>query len=243
MHRTPILERTIQAPTATSNEEVYYPESDGKPLGETDFHVSVIAYLRAALRLFFRQAADVYVAANNLLYYEEGNPALFVSPDVYVVRGVSKQDRRKYKLWEEAAAPCVIFEITSRSTRREDLGDKRALYEMLGVSEYFLFDPQAEYLKPQLQGFRLLEDFYTPIPHEAGGAVHSNELGLLLRPEQNLLRLIDLETGQALPTLDEAIERAQAEAQRADNAEAELARVRAELENLQRRSSGSPGQS
>jgi hypothetical protein len=43
--------------------------------------------------------------------------------------------------------------------------------------------------------------------------------------------------------LDEAIERAQAEAQRADNAEAELARVRAELENLQRGSSGSPGQS
>jgi Uma2 family endonuclease len=222
-------------------EEVYYPESDGKPMGETDFHVSVIAYLRAALRLFFRQATDVYVAANNLFYYEEGNPAVFVSPDVYVVRGVSKQDRRTYKLWEESTAPCAIFEITSRSARREDLGDKRALYEMLGVSEYFLFDPQAEYLKPQLQGFRLLEDFYAPIPHEADGAVHSNELGLLLRPEQNLLRLIDPATNQMLPTLDEAVDEMIEAAERAANAEAELARVRAELENLKHYADDSQG--
>ena len=236
--------------------EIDYPESDGKPLGETDLHVTVILYLRQALRHFFRQVDNIYVAANNLFYYEEGNAQIFVSPDVYVVKGVPKHDRRIYKLWEEGAAPCVVFEITSRSTRREDLGDKRALYEMLGVQEYFLFDPEGDYLKPQLQGFRLLDDFYTPIPHDPNGAVYSEELDLVLRPEYHLLRLWDPETGQALPTLDEAVEeiaealeraeaeaqraeaeaqRAQAEAQRADSAEAQVARMRAELEELRRR--------
>ena len=49
-------------------------------------------------------------------------------------------NRRIYKLWEEGRAPQVIFEVTSRSTRREDLRSKHDLYERLGVSEYFLFD-------------------------------------------------------------------------------------------------------
>jgi Uma2 family endonuclease len=252
----PTEERWAQDKPAPSLEEVYYPESDGKPLGETDWHITAIFYLRQALRLFFRTVENVYVAANNLFYYEEGNPRVFVVPDVYVVKGVSKQNRRIYKLWEEQVAPSVVFEITLRSTRREDLGDKRALYEMLGVQEYFLFDPEGDYLKPQLQGFRLLAEFYTPIPHEQDGSVYSQELGLWLRPEGELLRLLDPATGQILPTLDEAVEemaealtqadearryaqteaeRAQAEAERADAAERELARLRAELERLQRK--------
>jgi Uma2 family endonuclease len=259
MQNTSVLDRVEPNKPITSSKEVYYPESDGKPLGETDWHITVIIYLRQALRLFFRRVDDLYVAANHLIYHEEGNPAVFVAPDVYVVKGVPKHDRRIYRLWDEKVAPCVVFEITSRSTRREDLGDKRALYEMLGVEEYFLFDPRAEYLKPQLQGFRLLEDFYAPILHQQDGGIYSQELGLLLRPEQNLLRLVDPATGRALPTLDEAVDeiaetmervdeeaqraqaeaqRAQAEAQRADTAEAELARLRAQLEELKRRTAG-----
>lgn len=208
-------------------------------------HITVILYLRQALRHFFRQVDKIYVAANNLFYYEEGNARVFVSPDVYVVKGVAKHDRRVYKLWEEKAAPCVVFEITSCSTRRDDLGDKRTLYEMLGVEEYFLFDPEGDYLKPRLQRFRLLEDFYTPIAHEQDGSVTSNELGLVLQPAGSLLRLIDPATGQALPTLDEAVDeigealaRTAIEAQRANRAEAELARLRAELEELRRRTTG-----
>ncbi|RIK40689.1 MAG: hypothetical protein DCC55_14295 [Chloroflexi bacterium] len=259
MQNASVFDPVEQITPDTSALEVYYPESDGKPLGETDFHITVILYLRQALRHFFRRVEDVYVAANNLFYYEEGNPRVFVSPDVYVVKGVSGHDRRIYKLWEEGVAPCVVFEITSRSTRREDLGDKRALYEMLGVQEYFLFDPEGDYLNPQLQGFRLLEDFYTPVPHEHDGTVYSEELQLLLRPEYHMLRLFDPNTGQALPTLDEAVEeiaealgraeaeaqraeveaqRAQTEAQRADSAEAEVARLRAELEELRRKTTG-----
>jgi hypothetical protein len=128
------MEKTIDPVTlAPARPIVYYPESDGKPIGETDFHINTILYLRQALRHFSRLAEQVYVAANMLFYYEEGNPSAVTSPDVFVVKGIAKHDRRTYKLWEERVAPCVIFEITSRSSRLDDLGTKRELYEMLGV--------------------------------------------------------------------------------------------------------------
>lgn len=54
--------------------------------------------------------------------------------------------------------------MTKESTRWEDLGTKRPLYEWLGVrGEYFLCDPMAEYLRPVLRGFRLIGDRYVDL--------------------------------------------------------------------------------
>ncbi len=214
--------------------DVQYPESDGQPVGETEYHINAILYLFQALRYFFRRVDQIYVAANMLFYYEEGNPAAYKVPDVFVVKGVAKQPRRTYKLWQEGVAPCTVFEITSPSTWLEDLGAKRGLYEKIGVPEYFLFDPLDEYLSPRLQGFQLVDNYYQPMPLAADGTLTSQQLGLILRPTGSLLRLIDPAVDQPLPTLDEAAERAQAEAQRADSAEAELARLSAELEQLKK---------
>lgn len=218
-----------------------YPESDGKPVGETDFHIAVIFYLRAALRYHFRRVDRLYAAANMLFYYEEGDPHAVTSPDVFVVKGIPNQARRTYKLWEEKAVPCTIFEITSKSSRLEDIGTKKGLFEMLGVREYFLFDPLDEYLRPRFQGFELDEGYYRPLDPAPDGTLRSRELDLILRPEADFLRIVDPETGIAVPSLEEAAERAQAEADRAQaeadrarTAEAENARLRAEIERLRR---------
>ena len=231
---------------APSKPAIYYPESDRQPMGETDAHITVILYLRQALRYFFRQAEQVYVAANMFFYYREGEPDARCAPDVFVVKGVPKFDRRTYKLWEEFVSPCAVFEITSPSTRVTDSGHKKGLYEALKVEEYFLFDPLGEYLKPSLQGFRLQAGKYEPLALSPEGTLLSQALGLILKPEGGLLRVIDPTTGESLPTLDEALEqtetalkraqveaeRAQAEAERADAAEAEVNRLRAELARL-----------
>jgi hypothetical protein len=50
--------------TSTAQPRIYYPESDGKPMGETDVHIDVLIYLREALRDHFREAPQVYVAGN-----------------------------------------------------------------------------------------------------------------------------------------------------------------------------------
>jgi Uma2 family endonuclease len=228
--------------------EIYYPESDGKPVGETDFHIAALFHLWQALRFYYRNAPSVYVAGNMLFYYEEGNPAEFKVPDVFVVKGIAKHDRRVYQLWKEKQSPCTVFEITSRGTRLEDLGTKRALYEMLGVQEYFLFDPLDEYLRPRLQGFRLVAGMYQPSKLAPDGSLLSRELNLALRPEGKLLRVVDPSTGDSLPTLDEAVSlmedaleiartemsRAEAEAQRAGAADARSAQLEAEIERLRR---------
>ncbi len=220
------MERVLNLPVFISPKTIiHYPESDGTPMGETGFHVNVMLYLKQALELYFQQQKDIYVAANMFFYYEEGNPSAVAAPDVFVVKGVSKAERRTYKLWEEEKVPCAIFEITSRSTQREDLGNKRALYERLNVKEYFIFDPLEEYLSPCLQGFRLHRGYYHPIPLSDDGSLSSRELDLILKPAGTLLRLIDPHSQEMLPTLGEA-------AQRANQAEAKAARLQAELAEL-----------
>ena len=206
-------------------QRIEYPESDGKPMGETDVHRREIAQIIEMLTLHFQAAARVYVSGNLMFYYEKGNPSAVISPDVFVVKGVENMLRRTYKLWEEKRAPCAVFEISSRAPRLEDKGNKRALYAMLGVQEYFLFDPLAEYLKPPLQGFRLLGEEYVPIDQDADGALISQELGLRLWSEGSYLRLADSATGQAL------LRPAELETAR-QRAEQEIERLRAEIERL-----------
>jgi Uma2 family endonuclease len=202
-------------------------------MAETDTHRQEMTDTIETLAEFFRADPNVYVAGNLLLYYEEGNPATSTAPDVLVVRGIASQKRLTYKLWVEGRAPNVVIEFTSRSTRLEDLGNKRALYAMIGVQEYFLSDPLEEYLKPPLRGFRLVAGEYTPLEPDEHGALISQELGMRLQHEDNRLRLINLATGEPLlrPAEVAAALRTEREARQA--AEQHLARLQAELVRLQ----------
>jgi Uma2 family endonuclease len=204
------------------HQKIEYPESDGKPMAETDIHINALIYLREALKDYFRDEPQVYVAGNMLLYYEEGDPLALVAPDVFVVKGISKKERRIYKLWEEGRAPNVVIEISSRLTRLEDLGNKRVLYAMLGVQEYFLFDPLVEYLEPPLQGFRLIAGDYERLEPAQDGSLFSQVLGLTLRREDELLRLINPSTHQSLLTPAEAHQQARAEAEARHAAEQQV---------------------
>ncbi len=199
-----------------------YPERDGGPVAETDVHIEQLLDLRQMLDWYFRDNPQVYVSGNLPIYYVEGEPNERIAPDVFVVFGVPKGQRRVYKVWEEGKGPDVVFEITSRSTRREDLGEKKVIYADLGVREYFLFDPLNEYLTPPLQGFRLTPEGYMPM---SGEPLVSEVLGLILKVEEGQLRLYDPHTGQRVLTYREAQAAAAA-------AEAEIARLRAELERL-----------
>jgi len=139
--------------------EIVYPESDGEPMGETGSHVRASMHLYGALRQFYLDKSDVYITADMFMYYEKGNPKACKAPDVMVIKGVhTKYERRSFKLWEEKAGPCVIFEISSRSTMIDDLVIKSNLYAALGVHEYYLFDPLREFLEEGLTGFRLADN-------------------------------------------------------------------------------------
>ncbi len=213
--------------------EVDYPTSDGKPMGETDLHRQDMVNAIETLEDHYVGNPDVYVSGNLLLFYERGNRRKHLSPDVFVVFGVPKLPPRDYYLlWEEVKSPDVVIEITSKSTRREDQQKKRLIYrDLLKVPEYFQFDPTQDYLKPPLQGFRLVEGEYLPIDPIAG-RLPSEKLGLHLEQVGTQLRLFDPVAKRRLLTPreraeQEAIARLQAEVER-DRAEAERKRAEAE---------------
>jgi Uma2 family endonuclease len=216
------------------HDDVYYPESDGQPMAETDLHREVMTDLIHGLKRRYASAPDVYVGGNLLFYDIQGNPRSSFSPDVFLVKGVPPGRRRIFKLWEEGKVPCLVFEITSDSTHREDEAKKKR-YQRLGVEELVLFDPLGDYLDPQLQGYRLDNGgTYRPILPNPDGSLTSQMTGLLLRVEGEKLRLIDAVSGEKLPWLDE-IDNHLAEAEeRAARAEEEIARLRRELEERNR---------
>jgi Uma2 family endonuclease len=202
-----------------------YPTSDGKPMAETDWHRDLMNALIDTLKAWYVAQPRVYVSGNLLLFYEKGNRRKHISPDVFVVKGIAKHDRPNYLLWDEGKGPDVVMEITSSSTRLEDLEDKFNFYQdVLHVKEYFLFDPLSDYLTPPLQGHRLRRGHYRPI-RTADGRLPSQVLRLHLERHGRELRLYDPEASRWLPTPLE----------RATQAEAENERLRRELAELRRR--------
>lgn len=214
------------APPPEIIEEVEYPASDGKPMGETGFHIKLIVYVVSLLETYYRHRTDVYVGGDMFVYYEEGDPRRCFAPDVFVAFGVSNKERRSWFTWKENKVPEVIFEFTSKETREEDLWTKRGLYQWLGVKEYFLFDPLDEYLKPRLQGFRLTDGVYQAIP-EINYGLQSESLGLTLNANGNRLALTETATGKRLLQLHELQEAYQ-------SAEKEIEKLRNELERLKK---------
>ena len=227
---------TLPLPYAPTGKAEHYPETDGKPMAETEKHRDEITRALQALPPHFAKIPDICVSGNMMMYYVEGNPRYCVSPDVFVAFGVERKERRVYKIWEEGKPPDFVLEFSSGSTFRNDLGGKKTLYAELGVREYFLYDADKMYLPTPLMGFRLVGRDYVQIPPRSDGSVHSATLGLDLHPRTEGLRFYDPVAQRWLQTPAEAAEeRAEHAEERAEHAEAEAARLREELERLKAR--------
>ncbi|MBC7798900.1 MAG: Uma2 family endonuclease [Pyrinomonadaceae bacterium] len=227
------------SPSKNGVAEIHYPESDGKPMAETDKHLTQIIYLIESLRNYFRKRDDVYVFGDMMFYYEEGNPRKVIAPDVAVVIGTTKEPRRTFKLWEEKT-PQVVFEISSRSTFNEDFQKKWQLYEKFGVKEYYIFDPESDYLKDESFWAYRLDDFgeLNKVIIE-DNRIHSDVLNLALMISSEGLRFFNPATNEFLRSLSEETDvRSVIENQLKEEtnarlqAENEIALLRAELERL-----------
>lgn len=217
---------------ASTIADIEYPESDGKPMGETDLHRYWMNRLYDQLSRRYR-GQRAYVGCDLLVYYTEGRVFDVCVPDVFVALGAAPGFRRTFKTWVEGRPPTVVFEVTSQSTRREDEVFKPRTYAKIGVREYFLFDPTADYLSPPLIGHRLFGDDRGTIVPDDSGALLSRELGLRLWLENDQLFVADAATGQRLLTDAEAAEeQAEAADARARAAEDEARRLREELARL-----------
>lgn len=177
-----------------------YPSGDGRPVAETFAHLYAILTTLEVLRQYL-EGQQATVLANQFLYYAPGIRNARVAPDVMVIFGVEPGGRDNFKTWEEGQVPAVIFEMTSAATRKIDQGSKMSKYALLGVQEYWLFDPKGEWMTEQLQGYRLqsteeegeFNNSYSLIVDNL-----SEVLQLQLQAEQALIGFYRLDNGQKL---------------------------------------------
>lgn len=209
-------------------EEIQCPPSnlwsDEPPL-ESDFHRDQIDLLIRILRGWWRNRNDVYISGNLTVYYNQQQLKSrdFRGPDFFVVLGTEKKDRRSWVVWDEKGQyPHLILEILSNSTKQVDKGLKKDLYQnIFRTPDYFWFDPDTF----ELAGFHLLDGRYDPIQPNEQGWLWSEQLELYLGVHENRLRFFT-SSGELIPSPEELAEQ---ERQRAERAEQELERLRAQM--------------
>ena len=202
------------------NDLLYAP--DDAIRADINGHYKQVHLLVDMLQRRFADRADVFVGGDIfLLWYDDSGRWVYTASDVLIAIGVTAKDEREraeYRVWEEDVPPTVVIEIESGHPM--DYGSRPEQCETTGVQEYYRFDPERNPLDSQLEGYhRGVDGRYLPMK---GSALDSPALGLQLVIVDGWLRLRDLITGQLLPTNVEW-------AQKLTAAQAEIARLRAEL--------------
>ncbi len=225
---------THRLPTAAE-----LPHDDGVPL-ETSWHFHQIALLLASIEYYWRSRKDFYCGGDMFMYFSEEQVFNkdFRGPDFFLVKGVDHdRERLSWVSWEEGdRLPDVIIELLSTSTKKIDRTEKKKLYdETFHTAEYFCFDPE----DGKLEGWRR-DGSYVPIEPDENGRLWCNEMqvsfdwwtGDFMGRRGEWARMFDV-NGKVVPTFAEAAQAAlEAQTARANTAEAELEKMRKELEAL-----------
>ena len=218
---------TITSVASAKPSLVEYPDSDGKPMSDNTLQLDTIFYIVGALRVWFLERLDVFVAGDLLWYYEEGNPKARIAPDGLVAFGRPPGYRGSYMQWiEGGVCPQVVFEVLSPKNTATEMQRKYALYARLGCTEYYLIDPYTK----AIEGFERTADGIAFIADAVGR--RSPLLELRMGFDEEIFRF-ESDRGETLKTMVEAstaakhAERAAAEAQD-QLATAEAARSTAE---------------
>lgn len=218
------------APCPPSSDQLVY--DDGEPL-ESARHRQQMNLLIESLEFAWRERSDFYVGGNMFLYFSETQSRRndFRGPDVFVVLNTSRRERRAWVVWEEnGQTPDVVIELLSEQTEHVDRGEKMRVYaRSLKIGEYFLFDP----FSGVLEGYELdvLRARYVPKLPGSDGRLRCEQLDLYLGKVKSTLHGVEAEwlrwQHASGSVLELPVERADAERQRADELEAELAALRA----------------
>lgn len=189
---------------------VHYPESDGKPMAETDTHRNLIMQMIEQLQRAFPEA---YVSGNICLYYEQGNPKKMISPDSLLCLGQPPQIKRVYFAWEPDAQLNLVVEFSSWSTHREDHNKKKRIYQnILHVPYYVIYDPHAIYLNV----FALKDGQYEALQADESQAWQLEDLDITLKLDPKVGVRVHDSSGNPIPTSLEYAVQADKRAEQAD---------------------------
>ncbi len=210
----------------SSQKEVIYPDSDGKPMADNTKQFRWIVVIQQNLEWLFADNPNVFVAGDLLWYPVEGDNKKRSAPDVMVVLGRPKGDRGSYKQWEEDdIAPQVVFEILSPGNRRAEMSRKLLFYDRFGVEEYYLYDPD----RNELSGWLRREGFLDVIESMADWVSPLLQIKFDLTADELQIMRPD---GQRFLSYVEIAQRAEQDRQRAEKAEARAALLAEKLREM-----------
>lgn len=214
-------------------ESVEYPDSDGRPMAEHTLRFDWIVTIKENLADLFRHDPNVFVAGDLLWYPVEGDNKTRIAPDAMVVLGRPAGYRGSYRQWEEARiAPQVVFEVLSPGNRLGEMIRIFRFYDDFGVEEYYVLDPYEQVL----DGWERREGTFQTIESIDGWV--SPRLGIRFTRDQGECRFVRPDgrpffTFEELKRLrDDAADRAEAEARRADDAVRQVEALKARLRAL-----------
>jgi len=166
------------------------PCDDGEPV-ETQRHKWQMDILIDAMELWLEQRGEGYTNGNMFVYFslDQIRGKHFRGPDVFIVLGVPRGERKSWVVWEQGKAPDVVIELLSISTAAADKGEKMRVYrDLMRVPEYYWFDP---FNPEDRAGFYLDAGGYRPIARDDRGWLFSRLLNLTLVLWRGTYRGID----------------------------------------------------
>jgi Uma2 family endonuclease len=224
----------------------------GDQVTQSNRHSKMARRLIDLLEEHFDSRQDVHVVNDLKMLW--GIPKLpEPSPDIAVIQGVwsDDEDWDSFDVQREGARPSLVIEVVSSKdaeTRRNDYEKKVSIYEQAEIPEYLIYDPPTPITRGRLllTGHRLSANGrYRSIEPDNRGFLLSETTGLLfgIAMDGRTPLVIDAATGKRLLTGKEAAQegaeqaraaeaRAQRETEARKAAEAEIARLQAEIERL-----------
>ncbi len=137
---------------------------DPPPLPDAMLQNPSIIYAYNVIATHFHVRPDVFVDTNTFVYYDRTDRQRRIAPDLYVALGVDAaaiRRRNGYVIREVGKPPDFVLEVASETTAAHDLRGKRDLYAVIGVGEYWRFDPSGgDYYGEPLVGETLVDGEY-----------------------------------------------------------------------------------
>lgn len=215
----------------------------GDEIPQSHQHYWAIHNLADQLRSHFSDREDALVVSDLKMLWKIPNLAE-PAPDLAVIFGLQDKeaDRECFDCALEATRPSLIIEVVDSrdpELRRNDYERKVEIYERVEIPEYMILDPPSPATNDRslLTGYRIGPGGkYQPIQPDARGFLRSQTAALLFGVSEDgqTLRVIDAVTGERLLTSQDMKEARRTAEERAEAAEAEVARLRAELERVRR---------
>jgi Uma2 family endonuclease len=209
------------------------PCSDGAPV-DSELQELIPGLLKAILIDLWSDRKNWLFSIDMAFYYDPAQPRTAIAPDGMLSLGVAEAAsdnlRSSFVLWQEKVIPLFAVEIVSKTAGGEKT-KKFEVYQSVGILYYLVYSPLLK-RKAKFQLYKLVEGEY--VLQSAGQEPYwMPEIGLAIGAEKRVyggierewLYWYDEDGGRYLAP----VERADAEAQRADVAMA--ARMAIEQEN------------